>query len=193
MMGLWLMLAVALGGDCPVSFDARVSLLLGEGLRDHYLCVVEADDSERQLVSYMGPTWKESAAPLRRALVFVLLNTTNRLWNPKHVLLLSPADRRLLADGVKARKGRKSPSVEHHAIFNQWQWYRPIPSYTDNRMSQTDRINVGMADNPEEFIPKSIEAKPTSSGCGCVSSTPMSLGWMSIVWILIGIRRRNGV
>lgn len=193
MIGFWLMLSVAFGATCPDSFEARVAELLQEGIKEHYVCVVDAEDAERQLVAAMGQTWQDSAAPLRRAMVFVLLNTLERPWNPKHVLLLSPADRRLLADGVKARRGRKSPSLEHDQIFRQWDWYRPIPSYTDNRLSQIDVINVGMADNPNEFVPRQPLVHESSSRCGCDHSTVVGWIWMIMLWVLIGNRRRNGV
>ena len=193
MMMLWFLFSSALGATCPSTFDARVSELLEEGTRDRYVCVVDAEDAERQLVSFMGEGWEDSAPVLRRALVFVLLNTLQRPWNPQHVLRLSPADRRLLADGVKARRGRKSPAADHDAIFQQWPWYQPVPSYTDGRLSQIDRINIGMADNPKEFIPTKSLTTPTSSGCGCGTVTPM--GWMGLgpLLVCIGMRRRSGV
>ena len=152
MMMLWFLFSSALG--------ARVHPRLMRGspsywrrTRDRYVCVVDAEDAERQLVSFMGEGWEDSAPVLRRALVFVLLNTLQRPWNPQHVLRLSPADRRLLADGVKARRGHGVGGRPRH--FSTVAVVSARAVYTDGRLSQIDRINIGMADNPRSSYPKS--------------------------------------
>jgi hypothetical protein len=81
--------------------------------------------------------------------------------------MLAPADLRFLADGVRARRGRKSPVPEHEAVFKQFDWYRPVENYTDGRLKPGDREQIALLDRPvpgNQVLP-STEAAPAPAGC----------------------------
>lgn len=172
-------------------------MLLSVGDVDAYHCMVQWPDAELVLATRIEEADEQTAPRLRRALVFRLLRTHDVPWDPKMVSLLSPADRRILADGVKARRGRKSPAELHHHIFGQWEWYQPSPGYTDNRLTAVDKTNIALADDPQRFIvPASTSPIPevkedVPSGCGCAVSAVGSGSVLSWIMVLLaaGMRR----
>lgn len=197
-MMIWVFWVLASWGlECSGSYAEQMRDLIDVGGLEHYQCVVAGDDAERQLVAQMSLESNKAHPRLQRALVFVLLRTLQRPWNPKHVALLSPADRRLLADGVRARQGRRSPAEDHHRIFELWEWYEPVSGYTDNRLTQLDRINIGMADNPSEFFPSApvegVKTVGSGNGCGCTSSSLfVSEYWLCLFLFTTMVRRCRG-
>lgn len=215
MVTLWLAVALAADPACDPT-AAVTSLGTAESLRDSYLCLANHPEGGLTLVRALEASRGAAAAPATRvevtgtpaevtaavtqsdtasqarytrALTLWLLCHADTAWEPTVVGRLSPADRRLLADGVHALRGRKSPSPEHDAVFAQFAWYKPNPRYTDNLLSATDRANIDLANRPPPppappppvaeaadappaaAPPPAADATAADSGlCGCASS-----------------------
>lgn len=131
-----------------------------------------------------------------RCLGLWLLERGDTAWDPSLVRRLSADDRRLLADGVYARRGRRSPSPDHDQIFRQFTWYQPDPRYTDNRLTDIDRANLSLADRPPAAPPPAAapEVQPAAAeppGCGGCRTAPAS-GWGGLGLAGLLLRRRKG-
>jgi len=186
MIWFWIWMSFALGNPCPGTLDETVSNLIERGDVPAYRCMVALPSAVSELSDKIRTGTPQTKPRLQRALVFALMQEVESPWEPEVVQLLSPADRRILADAVKARRGRKSPSELHHHIFEQWDWYQPKPGYTDNLLTSVDRTNISMADDPTALLkaepvnlspaaPVDVSLQPVSapsSGCSC-STAPV--------------------
>jgi MYXO-CTERM domain-containing protein len=156
MIALWVSLAWA---ACDPA--AALPSLRAHGAQADYLCVAGAEEGKdlllAQIVQNTDPTGKGDER-LTRALVLWLLQRTDRAMDPAVVAKLSPDDRRLLADGIRARRGRASPAPDHVAIFQQLSWYEPDPSYTDARLRPVDRENLALVDPAKKPPPPPPQA-----------------------------------
>jgi hypothetical protein len=136
---------------------------------------------------------------MTRALALHLAARSDTPWPVAEIRLLNPADRRLAADAVKARRGRVSPSSEHDAVFRQQAWYRVDPGYTDNVLDAVELENIAMANDPPDRAPEPA-AEPTlemarpapvaqpPSACGCASAPHPAMSW-SVAALLTALRR----
>jgi len=151
-----LLIGVALGADCVL--DEAVAKVREGGERDAYLCLVYDGGGAAAAAAAIG----EGDEPrLRRAIALWLLDRYDIPFDPALVALLNPADVRLLADGIKARRGRKSPVPEHEAVFSQFDWYKPLDTYTDGRLRPVDRANLdALVRPPVEPAPAPAEPAP---------------------------------
>jgi hypothetical protein len=140
-----LTIAAALAACDPA---AMLPALVAHGDRDAYHCVTTAEAGRDLLITHLDAAPAGGTERLTRALALWLLEHTDRVMDPAVVARLSPADRRLLADGIRARRGRASPSAEHAAIFAQLSWYAPDRTYTDGRLRALDRENLLVVDPP---------------------------------------------
>ncbi len=133
---------------------ASVAVLATTGSKDDYLCVAGDPGAPVALVAALdalhgdektveGPRNRYS-----RALALWLLQHEDDAWDPIFIRRLSADDRRLLSDGVHARRGRQSPAPEHDAIFRNLPWYRPDPNYNDARLTPADKAQIALADRP---------------------------------------------
>ncbi len=167
---------------CPPPATPYIADLAATGDETSYRCLIQTDGFDRDLVKVIHEAGDDDPALPRytRALALYLAARGDRAFNPESVRLLNPADRRLLADGVKARRGRKSPSAEHDAIFQKQSWYAPRDSYTDNQLSEVEQANIEMADRPPSAAPEPVDVPPVmqpavdapaeggeARGCGC--------------------------
>ena len=132
------------------------------------------------------------AAPERsaitRALAIHLLHRTGRAFTGAEVWALAPADRRLLRDGIRARRGRASPALNHAQVFSQFSWYEPDEDYTDRRLTDLDRANSSVLDRPPppetatesepEKPPVVNEPEASSTSCGCATNP---------AWLFMGL------
>lgn len=223
-----LLLFRALAADCDVD-AALVTLATPDaGLLDAYLCLASADAAGDRLEQALAPPVAEAGAPevassegsaglaagtgddathhrQARALALWMLQRTDQLFEVEQLRRLTPADRRLLADGVRARRGRKSPSPEHHAIFQKFDWYKPVPGYTDGRLTALDRGNISLADRPPEppRPPPPAAEEPTKAEavvptevvketplCGCDGTGGAGLGALAVL-LAAGMGRRS--
>jgi len=209
----------------PCSPEAAVGILRGDpgDLKTAYLCLATDERGDDLTVAALDATpaapAPDPAAPLptgsdadmararyTRALALWLLNHADVQWDPSLVRRLPAVDRRLLADGVRALRGRESASPEHVKVLQNFSWYKPDPTYTDGRLSAIDRANIAMADKPPPApppLPAAMAAAdgpggapptppPSTGGCGC-AGTPGALGLgAGLAALLLSAARRSG-
>ncbi len=182
---------------------------VSRGDPEGYLCVVRSPAALEPLIAAIeAAKAAEDEATLSRttrALALYLAARSHEPWDAGYVRLLNPADRRLLADAVKARRGRKSASAEHDAVFAQQPWYHVDERYTDNKLSLVETENIHLADRP----PPPPPPEPPEAGfgkmgkqpllpppevaprtCGCTSA-PVQVAWMGLPLLVLGLRRRQ--
>jgi MYXO-CTERM domain-containing protein len=209
---MFLFAAWASAADCDPA--AALATLPSRGSKEDYLCVSKAETGKDLLVTEMLKDPAADHARLTRALVLWLLERTDRPMDPAVVARLSPADRRLLADGIRARRGRASPAPEHAAVFANLTWYEPIPGYNDARLRPIDRENLLVVDPPVHpaapdpsdegadegvgeiapvILPKTAKTAEAPKMCGCagVEGGGAGLGLLGGLALLTRRRRRG--
>lgn len=182
------LVALALAQDCEPHAALASLRLYDERARESYVCLAQHPDGARVVLDALSalapaapkaPVVAEEGVPavaptatgdaavearFDRALTLWLLHHDDVAWDPAVVRRLSPADRRLAADGVHARRGRKSPVPEHERVFEQFDWYQPRPNWTANLLTDVDRANIALVDNPPPAPPP--PAEPVDGGEG---------------------------
>ena len=164
------LLLVALARACDVS--AAVALLRRETDKNAYLCLADSDEARDPLVLAIAAD--PGQARLTRALTLWLLERSDAPMDPDLVRSLSADDRRFLADGIRARRGRRSPAPAHDRVFQQFDWYHPDDGWTPTRLTAVDRDNIALCDRP----PPVALTPPAEGGCGrgCVAGfLPLAL------------------
>ena len=202
----------AMQADASATCTEEVSVYLqsvGEALETaqaSYLCLIGHDRFLEGLLGKIDATPIDEAAHPRytRALALHLATRSERPLDVAHVRRLNPADRRLLADAVKAKAGRKSPAAAHDAVFQKMPWYAPREGYTDGRLTEVQRHNIALANKPPtESVaasrspapvpeplppPASLESPTAPASCGCAVA---NLGGIPWVMALFAVRRRR--
>lgn len=168
------------------------------GAREGYECVVTHSAGRAAILAGLDAQG-EHPERLTRALALNLLTQVDGAFAVEDVRRLSPADRRLLADGVRARRGRASPVPAHAEVFAQWDWYTPASTYADGRLSAVDRANIALADAPPPAPePVAGEAEPAPDakaesgglfGCAAAGGAGMRGGLLLAAVALVGRRR----
>ena len=130
---------LALAAECDL--DAAVASVRDVGDQAAYLCLANANGGDTRLRAAI-PENAGNAERLTRAMSIWLLQHADAPFPVEDVSLLRAPDKRLLADGVRARRGRKTPVAEHAAVFEQFEWYRPLANYTDGTLRPVDRGNL---------------------------------------------------
>jgi hypothetical protein len=140
-------LALVASASASCDAAAAVEQIRASPSKDLYMCLVEEESAGEELAAAIdaGGAGQER---LTRALALWLLQRTDREMEPAMVRRLSPADRRLVSDGIHARRGRRTPVAEHAAVFQQFSWYEPDAGYTDVRLRDVDRKNIATLDKP---------------------------------------------
>lgn len=170
-MSWWLLASLALAQNadesravapCPLEVQRYLEAVQQDGVEEAYLCLIETDAFKAPLVAKIRefPPDSEEDNRLTRALALHLAARADQPFDPAEVTLLNPADRRLLADAIKARRGRHSPSAEHEAIFQKQPWYNPRERFTNNMLSDVEKENVSIANNPKKALAAMGEAPP---------------------------------
>jgi hypothetical protein len=168
LLALWTLGAPA-RAEQTCDLDAAVESVIEQGDRASYLCLAESEEGASRLQRALSEG--DARDPrLTRAVAIWLLLHADQPFEPAMVALLSPADVRLLADGVKARRGRRSPVPEHAAVFGQFDWYKPFDHYTDERLLGIDRANLATLERPPMDAPGL-----TAGGVQAASPAPDSL------------------
>lgn len=144
---------------------AAVATLRTTGDRDAYLCVSGAEVARDPLVAAIVA--EPDNTRLTRALALWIIERAEQPFDADLVRRLNPADRRLLADAVRARRGRKTPVADHAKVFEQFAWYQPRETYTDSRLTAQDRANIGLADDPPPPKPPTELPPAPDHGCNC--------------------------
>ena len=145
------MIALLLGAsfalaDEPCSVPTALVDVREHGSPMAYKCLIETDEAATSIVTELLEY--PSDPRLSRALAMWMLQRADTPFNPVYVEKLSPADRRLIADGVRARRGRPSPVPEHAAVFKQFAWYTPVATYTDGRLKPGDKEQIALMEKP---------------------------------------------
>jgi hypothetical protein len=184
-------LLVALAGAVECDPSAAAVALQSAGSRTDYDCVVAAEEGASILQAELLKDPPAGRERLTRALAIWLLTRTDRPMDPEVVARLAPSDRRLLADGIRARRGRRSPAPDHAVVFEQFSWYQPIPTYTDALLRPIDKENLAIVDPLVKPPPPSsppppaeeafkdpptarldAEGKPAPAEAGSATATP---------------------
>ena len=138
-----LLFATALA-QTPCNLDAALVEVREKGTFESYMCLSDADGGGAKIVGALTDTPAEPR--LTRALAIWMLHRAETPFAVLHVETLTPADRRLLADGIRARRGRKSPVPDHDRVFTQFSWYKPVATYTDGRLKPGDAEQIALLD-----------------------------------------------
>lgn len=182
---------------------AMLDELEARGTREAYLCVAEAESGKDVVLAAIADDPPAEHPRATRALVLWLLERSDRAMDPDVIARLTPADRRLLADGIRARRGRVSPSPEHAAVFAQLAWYAPVDRYTDGRLLPVDRANLALVDpavrpappvEPEadaQDVAVTPRALGTPAKCGCASGARGGgAAALGVLLVVLGAARR---
>jgi hypothetical protein len=161
-----LLLVVLAMADCDL--DTSVASVREGGKRQAYDCLIRADEGGSRLVRGLYET--PADARLSRALALWMLQRADSPFDPLHAAQLVPADLRLLADGARARRGRKSPVPEHDSVFNQFDWYKPVATYTDGRLRPGDREQIALLDRPLPASRVLAATEPPPAGASWISA-----------------------
>ncbi|MEL6344219.1 MAG: MYXO-CTERM sorting domain-containing protein [Myxococcota bacterium] len=188
--------------DCDAAqISAYIDQVIASGDQAAYLCLATLDDAAAPLLARAKAP---AAAPqVTRALAVHWIQRLDQALPHDAVRAMAPSDRRLVADAVRARRGRASPSPDHARVFAQFDWYKTDRNYTDKRLTELDRENINNLNDPPKALPPDPSATAaeaiaaaastpaTERGCqgGC-SATPMTGTWIwAMLWI--GWRRRG--
>ena len=186
---MWLV-GVALA-NCPAP-EAAIDALREAPSKENYDCVATQQDSGALLIEALA---EGEDARLARALAIWRMLRLNGEIPPDEARSYPPAERRLLADALHAKHGRETPSADHAVVFENFAWYQPDPTYTDARLTDLDRANLEMVNDPpppvvDEVIDDEIivPEEPVDEDCGC--TTAPSPAWAGLLGLLALARRR---
>ena len=196
---------------CTTSTAQAIETLREGGDKGAYDCLMHSDGADLLLLAALAPLppFDPEVADgprnrITRALALYGITRMDVALSADLVRAVNPADRRLMRDAVHARRGRKSPSAAHEAVFIQFSWYSPDPKYTNGRLSAIDKANVAMIDSPppppepvvESAADAMAEATPASPGkswCGCSAGggAPLGGGMLLVGLTVLGLARRR--
>ncbi|GDX79305.1 hypothetical protein LBMAG42_11160 [Deltaproteobacteria bacterium] len=141
-----LLFAASALAQAACNLDEAIVSVREHGTFEGYMCLANAEESPARITAALLET---PAQPrLSRALAVWMLQRADTAFDPAHIDTLSAADRRFLADGIRARRGRKSPVPEHDKAFAQFDWYAPVATYTDGRLKPGDKEKIASLDKP---------------------------------------------
>ena len=109
------LVATVLGCEPAISLEK----LRSSAFREDYLCLARGGDPQVIAAAVTTEVNPESRDRLSRALTLWLLEHGDLPMEPSLLPALNPADRRLLEDGIHARRGRKTPAAVHQKVFEQ--------------------------------------------------------------------------
>ena len=183
------LVALALA-DCPAP-EAAIDALMEEPSKENYDCVATQQDCGALLIEALE-SGDEDTRRGRALVIWRLLRLDGEI-PADEARAYPPAERRLLADAIHARRGRETPSTDHDAVFQNFAWYAPDPTFTKVRLTDIDRTNLEMVNNPPDAIPEPmveldvVVPPPDDAGCGCATGAGSS--WLAVL-MLAAVRRR---
>ena len=180
--------------DCSDGQAAWLAELESSGSRRAYQCL--SLDPAAHGVLIARATTGTNPERVTRALAIWRLSRLEEAITAPEARTYNPADRRLLLDGIRAHRGRRTPAPVHSAVMEQLSWYAPDDRYTDARLTALDRQNLAILESPPEPEPApepAPEPEPEQNsrcGCGAISPANGALG----LWLALGLswRRRAG-
>lgn len=182
-----------------------------------YLCLHDREDAGGALLTRLQDGVSDSGERNRvsRSLALWMLGQSSaRLFTAEEIHVLRADDKRLLEVGLRARKGKETScsvlgleisECNQGEVMKNLHWYRPIKNYNDRLLTEADWANREMIRNPpiapepeegpEEIAVVESEATPPTEdgGCGCsAGALPISAGIAYLMpwwWA----RRRNEI
>ena len=186
---LW-SIGVTFAQDCPATIPETITVLEAEASRLAYECLAKNDEAGAALIARLGDPAVTQPGRVSRALAVWRLHRLDQEIPAEESRAYLADERRLVADGVRAHRGRQSPSPDHTMVFEQLPWYKPNPGYTDGRLGELDKKNIEIVNNPPK--PPSPDEAPSaademaeaptapppkrSSGCGSCATVAASPG-----------------
>lgn len=179
--------------------DPLVSLenLRSSAQQQDYLCVAKAPEAGWIAAAVDGEMDPDLRRRLSRALGLWLLQRADMSMDPALLQRLNPADRRLLEDGIHARRGRPTPAAEHRKVFENLSMPAPDPRYTDGRLHPVDLENLKklrVAPSQAEALAAPVERPPEpvvpQPGWWSCNSSSSSSSWLLLPAFLL-LRRRK--
>ncbi|NOY27966.1 MAG: YARHG domain-containing protein [Oligoflexia bacterium] len=182
--------------------------------RDAYLCLAGSDEAAAMLLQAASATDPAAAGAdanvahrLTRALALHIILRLDRPVSAQQSRALNSADRRLVSDAIRARRGRRTPSADHAAVFEQFEWYQPDDHYNNGQLTKLDRANIAMIDHPPtpptpqktasaaDGVAQGARSGQLPRGaCGCMAGPGMSTlsrGLLGLLVCLALVRRRE--
>lgn len=198
--------ALAADPACVGAPDDWIEQILEKGSRDAYGCIAATDAAGPALLARIqsdGFDAVKNQERVTRALAIFLMHRLDQQLPGDALRALEAPDRRLLRDAVYARRGRASPSPQHHAVFEQFDWYQPSPTYNNGALSELDRENLARIDDPpappappaapsaaDAMAETAATAPPAASGCGCVTGgLGAAAAWVWLPGLVVARRR----
>ena len=154
--------------DCPATIPETITLLEAEASRLAYECLAKNDEAGAALITRLGDPAVTQPGRVSRALAIWRLHRLDAEIPADESRVYLADERRLIADGVRAHRGRLSPSPDHTMVFEQLPWYKPNPNYTDGRLGELDKKNIEVVNNP----PKPIAPEEAPSAADEMAEAP---------------------
>jgi hypothetical protein len=184
------LLSVALA-DCPMP-EAAIDALMEAPSKENYDCVATQQDSGALLIEALE-SGEEDSRRARALAIWRLLRLDGEI-PADEARAYPPSERRLVADAIHARRGRETPSTDHDAVFKNFAWYAPDPAFTKAKLTDVDRTNLEMVNNPpaapvEPDVDLDVVVPPPleEESCGCTTGAGAS--WIAVL-LLAAVRRR---
>lgn len=194
---------------CEGAPDAWLQTLVEGPDKQAYLCLAASDAAYTPLFEAASAENPDAnvANRMTRAFAVHLMQRLERPLTAEEVRALDASDRRLVRDAVYARRGRATPSKTHQAVFEQFDWYRPDSGFTNGRLTDLDRQNIELLDDPPPAPKAAAPAEEASAAaavaeaqqgpvvpkgmCGCSSAGALGLGPLLLPLWALGRRRRG--
>jgi len=173
---------------CPDDISANIAPLRAAGEESAYNCLA-ADDQALTLLleeSLKGDDPESHPERITRAMAVWRLQRLDLEVSAEEARAYNGSDVRLLTDAIKAHRGRRSPSPEHGAIFEKFDWYDPSPQYTDARLTEGDSANITMLLTPPDPEPEPVpgDGLTQANEQTRVKACSCSAGSASVSWLI---------
>lgn len=203
---LWAAALTFAQDDCPASIPETITRLEAEASRLAYECLAKNDEAGAALITRLADPAVTQPGRVSRALAIWRLHRLDGEIPAEESRAYLADERRLIADGVRAHRGRPSPSPDHVMVFEQLPWYKPNPGYTDGRLGELDKKNIEIVNNPPappspedaasaaDAMAEAPAAAPPkrSSGCGsCATLDPNVTTGLAGLSLGLLLRRRR--
>jgi hypothetical protein len=175
----------------PIVARATLSAADAKAPPDDALATCVARDAEAPTLLRAALDGQPGHAGLSRALALSLLAQPELAWTAEDVAHLTPGDKRLAGDGLRARRGRATPVLEHARTFARAGWYRPVPNWTPALLTDVDRTNIRLLESPPAPVakvvaPETLPPPPPMAVeppglCGCASTHEAAAGTLLLL------------
>jgi hypothetical protein len=175
----------------PIVARATLSAADAKAPPDDALATCVAQDAQAPTLLRAALDGQPGHAGLSRALALSLLAQPELAWTAEDVAHLTPGDKRLAGDGLRARRGRATPVLEHARTFARAGWYRPVPNWTPALLTDVDRTNIRLLESPPAPVakvvaPETLPPPPPMAVeppglCGCASTHAADTGTLLLL------------